>query len=82
MATDRAFTQGRIRVNQEGAQEVLIALQKHEDDLLEGRDTVRGTEATSLFNRRVSAVRRVIEETERLHEERGWPHGELELSDT
>lgn len=78
----RAYSQARIRLNEEGAREILVALHKHEDDLLDGRDTVRGTGSTAPFNKRLAAIRRVLDEVERTYKEQGWTNdGELQQSD-
>ena len=67
------FSQARIRVNREGGEETLTALYRHEEFLLDARDAVGlSKEARKPLNRRLVALRRVIEETERTMREQGW----------
>lgn len=80
------YTQGRIRLNEEGAKEVEEALFRHENYLLDVRDEVSSsTSARRALNRRVHAIRRVQREVRRLIDERGWSQedhdGEPERSD-
>lgn len=76
MATPaKAFTQARIRVNEEGALETRDALEHYEGYLLGVRKLMMDegfTDAIPALNRRLSSVRRVIEETSRTMAEAGW----------
>ena len=80
------YTQARIRVNQEGASEVIEALFRYEAWLLDIRDALTNKDDRKTMNRRLSAVRRVQAEVERVLEEQGWSQedqdGEPQRSDT
>lgn len=80
------YTQGRIRLNEEGALELREALERHEVFLLDVRDEVASSAAMRRdLNRRVGSVRRILRETNRLIGERGWSQedqdGELQRPD-
>ncbi|HEX5016544.1 MAG TPA: hypothetical protein VFX15_03040 [Actinomycetes bacterium] len=84
---DAKTGRARIRVYREGLEEVIEALGKHVEDLLDGRDTVRGTGADPVnrFNARIKATRRVLDEAIRTQAEQGWQEahsGQQERSDT
>jgi len=82
---DGQFTQGRVRVNRHGAAEVREALDAHLGFLLDARAAVAEVaEARYRLNARIEHTRRVIEELERVSNERGWSQetndGELQRS--
>lgn len=67
------FSQGRIRLNEEGALELEEALIRHEHYLLDVRDEVGAAkDVRKVLNRRVTTIRRVQAELERLLNEQGW----------
>ena len=81
----KAFTQGRVRLNEYGARETLEALDAHLGFLLDARATVIDVDdARRKLNARIEHTRRVIEELERTTAEQGWSqgdqHGELQRS--
>lgn len=71
------FTQGRIRVNKHGAPEVLDALERHVEFLIDCRSAVWDIpETRTLLNARIEHTRRVLDELMRTGTERGWSLGD------
>lgn len=83
------FTQARIRVNEPGANETLLALREHEFRLIRQRQWGSSADTIKGINRRIAQVRRVINEVEATIAEKGWAYtedmedtdGELQRSD-
>ncbi len=73
------FTNGRVRVNEEGAQELWLALMDRHGWLIEER--AARPFLTTEFNRRLKVVRRVIAETEALFGEKAWAFPDEEITD-
>ena len=76
------YTQARVRVNEEGSVELLEALDRHVDWLLDVRDAVTHKDERKELNRRVTATRRVLKEAERTATEQGWSHGQSQRPDS
>ena len=70
---EKVYTKARIRVDEEGAQELYLALTAQHDDLLERRRD--GGNVTAL-NRRLTVIRKVMGEAEATIAERGWNYME------
>ena len=71
------FSQARVRLSEEGAQELYEALDAHTVWLLDVRRTVLDVpEAKSKLNARVDHSRRVMDELQRTAKEHGWSLGD------
>jgi hypothetical protein len=71
------FTQGRIRLNRQGALEVMEALEAHLGFLLDARAAVHDVDdARRKLNARIEHTRRVLSEVQRTSEEHGWSQGD------
>ncbi len=72
------FTQGRVRVSEEGAQELYLALEAHHGWLIDKR--LASPYLTTEYNRRLKAIRRVMTEVESVFESKNWRYPDEEYA--